>query len=143
MSNILNMNINRRNLLFGSAATLGVIALAPYLEPIAFQGEGYKKRVISALSVGGLADGEEAIIASLKRWPLNTTMFQVSLSPRSAYRWQPMLGCGPIFTDKSLMLIEATGGCPSQIVIDGHDDGVGFMERYSFPSGSKERWVMS
>ena len=136
------MKINRRNFLFGSAATLGVIALAPYLEPIAFQGVGYKKRVISAMSIGGLASGNEAIDVSLKRWPLNATLFQISIHPRAAFRWLPMPGEWPIFADKSLMLIEATG-CPSEVTIEGHDDGVWFKERYGFPSQSKERWVMS
>ena len=138
----MDMKLSRRNFLFGSAATLGVIALAPYLEPIAFQGVGYKKRVISAISFGGLADGVEPITMSLKHWPLNTTVMCVSVHPRSAYLWAPFPGERPIFMDKSLMLIEATG-CPSQVTIEGHDDGVWFLERYSFPSRSKERWVTS
>ena len=137
----MDMKLSRRNFLFGSAATLGVIALAPYLEPIAFQGVGYKKRVVSKIGISGLAEGAEPISVSLKRWPLNTTLFQVAIHPRSVYCWLPEPGCGPIFTDQSLMLIEATG-CPSQITIEGHDDGVWFMEHYSFPSGSKERWLL-
>ena len=136
------MQINRRNFLFGSAATLGVVALAPYLEPIAFQGVGYKKRVISAMSIGGLASGEEPINVSLKHWPLNATLMHVSVHPRSAHRWYPFPGERPIFTDKSLMLLEATG-CPSQVTIEGHDDGVWFAERYKFPGPHKERWLLS
>ena len=136
------MKVNRRNFLFGSAATLGVIALAPYLEPIAFQGVGYKKRVISEMGITGLADGEEAIQVSLKRWPLNTTLFHVSVHPMSTYRLWPPPGHELIFTDRSLMLIEATG-CPSQVQIGGHDDGMWFMERYIFPDQSKERRLLS
>ena len=138
----MNMKISPRNFLFGSAATLGVITLAPYLEPIAFQGVGYKKRVISEVGIRGLADGDEPIHVSLKRWPLNTTLFHVSVHPRSTCRLWPQPGHEFIFTDRSLMLIEATG-CPSQVKIGGHDDGVWIMERYSFPSGSKDRWLRS
>jgi len=136
------MKLSRRNFLFGSAATLGAIALAPYLEPIAFQGVGYKKRVISEVGITGLIDSDEPIHVSLKRWPLNTTLFHVSVHPRSTYRLWPPPGHELIFMDKSLMLIEATG-CPSQVTIGGHDDGVWFRERYSFPDQSKERWLLS
>lgn len=135
------MKINRRNFLFGSAATLGVIALAPYLEPIGFPGVEYKKRTISGMSIGGLEDDGEPIRVSLKRWPTGTTLFHVSVHPKSALRWWPPPGGEPIFTDKSLMLLEATG-CPSQVEITGHDDGIWFVERYHFPSGSKERWLL-
>ena len=139
------MKISRRNFLFGSAATLGVIAIAeiaPYIEPITLQSAGYKKRYVSKIGVNGLAIGEEPISVSLKRWPLNTTLFHVSVHPRSVYIWLPVPGGEPLFTDKSLMLIEATG-CPSRVTIEGHDDGVWFLERYSFPDQSKERWLLS
>jgi len=134
------MKLNRRSFLFGSAAAFGAIALAPHLEPIVWQDAGYKKRVIHGLGIGGLEDGEGLLHAVLKRWPTGTSILDVSVHPRVAYRcWFPP-GSEPIFTDKSLMLIEAIGH-PSQINISGQDDGVWFGERYTFPGPHKERWL--
>ena len=135
------MKLSRRNFLFGSAAALGGIALAPCLGPVAWPDDGYKKRMLYKIGISSPAKSEEIIEFWLKRWPTRELMFYAAVPARSTYAWLPQPGLEPIFTDTSPMLIEATG-CPSQITIDGHDDGVLFTERYRFPGPHKERWVM-
>jgi len=133
------MKLSRRSFLFGSAAALGVVALAPYLEPITWPDEpdrpdgGYKLRKLYKLGIFSPVKGDNAVMEfSLKRWPTNATLHYMALNARANYVWLPQPGWEPIFTDTSLMLIEATG-CPSRITIEGKDDGAWFTERYSFP----------
>jgi len=138
------MKLSRRSFLFGSAAALGVVALAPYLEQITWPDSSPKLRKVYKLGIRSPEkdpDPYGLIGVSLKRWPTNEVIYHVALNVTANYIWLSQPGCEPIFTDHSLMLIDATG-CPSQITIEGQDDGVWFKERYNFPGPHKERWLM-